>query len=137
MYRVIFKIGYVCFGLLLLGCENVETPSYADINVVNERVFIVDRDGKEWEVTHAQNHYGMQARYFQFGVGVNTIPPIMEPEFVIEGQARFPNPDAPFLVIGYEEFVEHRDARAYAVDILYYHEVVNDRIDDTAFAVGY
>lgn len=127
----------MCVSLMVVTCQNVENPSYADINIVNDGVFIVDRDGKKWDVTHAQEHYGMDAKHFQFGVGVNTIPPIMEPEFVIEGESRFPPENAPFIIIGYQEFEEHRDARAYATDILYYHEVVNDYIDDTYFAVGY
>ena len=63
-------------------------------------MLIVDDTGKEWDVTHAEENYGLKAENFQFGLGPFAITPIQDPQFVFEGEPGFPGPDETFLVIG-------------------------------------
>lgn len=71
---------------------------------------------------------------FQYGIGKDRIPSIDEPEF-----ARYGDPKLDELEINDETKVvgfEHRGiARAYPIEILNGHEVVNDNFKGTKFAV--
>ena len=60
------------------------------------------------------------------------IPAINQPKFVAVSAVDFLHDDD--IVIG---VVHHNIARAYPTRILIWHEIVNDRIDDHAFAVTY
>lgn len=60
------------------------------------------------------------------------IPALSHPKFITATDANWLKPDD--RVIGIEINGEHR---AYPIRILNYHEIVNDRIGDTAFAVTY
>lgn len=60
------------------------------------------------------------------------IPALSKPKFIITTEADWLKPDD--RVIGIEIDGERR---AYPIRILNYHEIVNDRISDTAFAITY
>lgn len=99
-----------------------------------ERIFITDRTGKRWDVTHAWEKYGLDPAKFQFGAGPFAIPPILNPQFFDSEDPDYPDPAGTFLVIGFELF---HDARAYPLLVLDNFEVANDRFLDTYVAVGY
>ncbi|GAA5315108.1 MAG: hypothetical protein AseanaTS_03120 [Candidatus Pelagadaptatus aseana] len=73
-----------------------------------------------------------QVDIFEGGPPRDGIPALDAPKFVAPADAAFLSPEDKILgvVIG-------DTARAYPVRILNWHEVVNDKIDDTAFSVTY
>jgi hypothetical protein len=100
----------------------------------NDKIFIVDRTGKRWDVTHAENNYGLKAELFQFGLGPNAIQPILNPKFVSPGDPGYPASTQTFLVIG---TALNNDPRAYSISDLTRHEVADERFDSTYVAVAY
>jgi hypothetical protein len=76
----------------------------------------------------------MKANLFQFGLGPFAIRPIQNPKFLYKDYPGYPNSDANFLVIGIS--VE-KDIRAYPIDILTQHEIVDDKFGNTHVAVAY
>jgi hypothetical protein len=99
-----------------------------------EQIFITDRTGKKWNITHAVNKYGFEKSRFQFGLGPYAIQPINEPQFVISGQQGFPSRANPMQIIG---TTINGDSRAYSLNVLHAHEIINDTFADVLVAVGY
>ena len=60
------------------------------------------------------------------------IPAIHDPKFLSAAEADFLNPEDRVLALEL-----HGEARAYPIRILDWHEIVNDQIGETAFAVTY
>ena len=60
------------------------------------------------------------------------IPALLQPKFVSAQKADYMNPGD--LIIG---VVVAGQSRAYPIKILNWHEVVNDRLDDSAFVVTF
>jgi hypothetical protein len=121
--------------LLFFSCQD-SVPTAANpppIKNSGEKILIRDRTGKEWDVTHAFNKYGFDPAGFQYGLGPNAIKPINNPQFFIPGDAGFPRPDD-FLVIG---TTINEDTRAYPINILKSHEIVNEKFAATHVAVAY
>lgn len=86
-------------------------------------VVIIDKTGYVWDVTHAMNVYGMNPEFFNFGLGIGAIPSIDNPTILEEGDPGYPSPDSTIAVFG----VSHNgENRAYSVETLRHHEVVND-----------
>jgi hypothetical protein len=99
-----------------------------------EKVFITDRTGKEWDVTHAVANYGFDTKNFQYGLGPFAITPINHPEMLSPGEPGYPAENSGEAIIGLN--IEG-DARAYPIRILSQHEVVNDRVGGKDVAVVY
>ncbi len=127
----------ILMGMLLLvwaGCTDANGPGPQDVISDNGKIFIQDRTGKRWDVTHAEQVYGLKADKFQFGLGPGAIPPILNPEFVLPGQPGYPTPGGNFLIIG----ADINDIqRAYPISVLTRHEVVDEQFDSTYVAVAY
>jgi hypothetical protein len=123
--------------LALAACESV-IPEPPTGFVVDEPEtsgkFIVDSTGKRWDVTHAFERYNMRPEEFQFGVGPNSIRPLFEPRMIRPGEPGYPPPNDQRIVIGVRLMGE---ARAYNVDDLNSHEVVNERFMGVPVAVGW
>ncbi|RMG67513.1 MAG: DUF3179 domain-containing protein [Calditrichaeota bacterium] len=127
------------FGLAaFLACSSSTSSSAAEepapVVQQEEKIFIIDRTGKQWDVTHAVKKYGMKADEFQFGLGPNAIPPINNPIFAAPGDPNYPSLNQTFLVIG---TILNDEPRAYPLFTLTSHEVVNDRFGDRFVAIGY
>ncbi len=91
-------------------------------------VFITDGNGRKWDVTHAEDIYGMQPAYFNFGIGVGAIPSVDNPRVLTEGDAEYPDEDEGLAIFG----VDHNgEQRAYSVTDLGKHEVFNDTYPGT------
>jgi len=99
-----------------------------------ERIVIVDNTGKEWDITHAVNHYDFQKSNFNFGLGPNAIQPINNPDMLAPGDDGYPDESSSRRVMGVEI---NGDARAYPVSVLSRREVVNEFIGDSHVAVAY
>jgi len=127
--------------LLVNSCTETNTkPPFESAEVIFEpdssdtnRIFIRDRTGKEWDVTHAVNKYGFDPERFQYGLGPFAIQPILEPKFLSPGDPGYDVVDNT-VVIG---AVINRSARAYPLFILGRHEIVDEKFGTTHVAVGY
>ena len=136
---MLFKTIMSMLSLILLfsvsGCD-VFNPSDETAEVITrgDKIFIKDRTGKEWDVTHAVSEYGFEADKFQFGLGPNAIRPILNPKMVSPGSAGYPGNNEDFLVIG---TTLSGDTRAYPLNVLSRHEVADEVFQDTHVAVAY
>jgi len=128
--------------LLINSCTETGTkPQFESAEVIFEpdssdsnRIFIRDRTGKEWDVTHAVNKYEFDPERFQFGAGPFAIKPILQPQFISRGDPGYDSIDENTIVIG--TFIK-RNARAYPLYILGSHEIVDENFGTTYVAVGY
>jgi len=109
---------------LIAGCSSssdTETNNTGDLN--SAPVFITDRTGRQWDVTHARNFYGMEPEYFNFGLGVGAIISADNPRIISRNDSGFPDSSNEMAIFG----VDHNEEqRAYAVSDLTSHEVFND-----------
>ncbi len=136
------QILIICITVVGISCSNapvppefkppetVENPSQSEDTTIT----ITDRTGKVWDVTHAVLKYGFKADEFQFGVGPNTIRPIIAPRFLEPNDPGYPDSSGNFLVIGANI---NGDKRAYPISVLNHHEVVDEKFGDQHVAVAY
>ncbi len=116
-------------GLLpFLSCTSIDDPGEdrATVKIVEDpsgeqKFFIVDMTGKEWDVTHAFRNYGMRPELFQNGLGPNRIPPLIQPYMASPGDRGYPAPTWIGIVIG---VTIGGESRAYTTTDLNPHEVV-------------
>ncbi len=125
--------------LFLAGCSGDSgKPPTAAADVENDgesgEIFIVDRTGKRWEVSHAKEKYGLQPENFQFGLGPHAIKPINNPVMIGPGDSGYPGDREQFLVLGTNI---GGDARAYRIGKMSRHEVANERFGEAHVAVAY
>ena len=101
-------------------------------------IYITDRHGVRFDVTHAVHRYGMRAAGFQFGIGKNTIRPIDHPNMLSPGDPGYPSEGSRWSsgpdIIGISV---DDDIRSYPVQELARHEIVNETIGHTQAAVAY
>ncbi len=122
---------------LFTGCSETVTKSQDnDVNIleVSDTIYIVDITGKKWDVTHAKNRYGMDPSLYQYGIGPFAITPVTEPVMLQSGDPGYPEFDDEGLVLGVSM---EGEVRAYPLDSLRCHEVVNDRIGNKYVAPAY
>lgn len=107
-----------------------------NVQVINEnnRIFIVDKTDKKWDVTHAVNEYGFDLGQFEFGSGPFAIQPILDPKMLNRGDPGYPGQNEEFLVLGVKI---NDEARAYPLDLLFSHEVADDRFDSLYVAAAF
>ncbi|MFQ5602739.1 MAG: hypothetical protein ACE5HS_05670 [bacterium] len=143
-------VRYLLFGFLLsqsaclqdeITLKYLQDPNPEDevtpgepVETDTTKIFIVDRTGKRWEISHAVHKYGFVPEKFEFGLGPNAIPPILEPKMLRPGQPGYPDASSTFLVLG-TSFEE--DARAYSIQKLGLNEVANEKFSDVHVAVAY
>ncbi len=140
MNRFAQAIAVISAKAIMIGaCSS--GPSSSDANLApsaiieeNKRILIVDETGKEWDVTHAKEKYGMEPSKFQFGLGPNAIRPILNPELLSPGDANYPDNHDDFLVLGTSL---NGETRAYAIDKLIDHEIADEHFGDLHVAVAY
>jgi len=97
-------------------------------------VEITDRQGHVWDISTAVYKYGFEPDEFDYGLGVNVIRPISGPDFFAPGDPGYPPDGDDFPLVGLTRVGE---ARAYPVEILSRHEIVNDFVADAHLAVSY
>lgn len=101
---------------------------------VPELIIITDQDGKDWDITHAVNEYGMHVGGWQYGLGQNTIQPILFPDRTCPGDAGHPGSDQVFIVLGVSA---NGVDRGYRIRDLLFTEVVDDIVGGAHLAVTY
>ena len=74
------------------------------------------------------------AEEFQFGLGPNAIRPILEPKHIGVDEAGYPSDDANFILLGAK--VKYW-ARAYSINVMAIHEVVDEVFGDVYVAVAF
>ncbi len=123
-------------AVMVFGCEQ-ESPNepFGGFPIIRTdgKILIEDQTGKRWDITEAVNKYGFDPEKFQFGVGPNAIPPIMNPRFYNPGETGYPG-NGNFQVIGYER---NGETRAYSLNKMVSHEVANEVFQDQQIAVAY
>tara|TARA_Y100001960_G_C14331428_1_gene660321 strand:- start:103 stop:537 length:435 start_codon:yes stop_codon:yes gene_type:complete len=96
-------------------------------------LFIHDRSGKSWDVTHALN-YNMEPAGFECGLGPFAILPILDPEMLSPDDQGYPSRNSSFRVMGTDL---NGFARAYPINVMSWHEVANEQFGETHVAVAY
>ena len=112
-------------------------PAGSSLSVSRDPVYLVDRFGDRFDITHAVAHYGMRKEWFNFGIGKNTIRPINRPSMLKPGDSGYPSTSrwgSGPRVIG-ASF--NGDTRSYPVEVLTAHEIANETIGNTQAAVAY
>jgi len=139
--KTTLKLVLISFIILFLGasCEDstIVEPLSDDVEEQEneeERIFIVDHTNKRWDITHAVKTYGFEPNKFQFGLGPNAIRPILNPEMLSPGEEGYPSDDRSFIVQGASV---NDYTRAYPLDIMSRHEVVDEQFGETYVAVAY
>ena len=126
--------------LSFLSCTSIDDPGEdkVTVKIVDEKIFIVDMTGKEWDVTRAVRHYGMKPEQFQQGLGPNAITPLIHPNMASPGDRGYPAPTWTQSVIG---VTIGGESRAYSISDLNAHEVVDETFrengKDVHVAVGW
>ena len=84
---------------------------------------ITDRMGREWDVTHARDVYGLNPDFYNFGLGAGAIASVDNPGVIKPGEVGYPSSDSQIAVF---EVNHNGEQRAYSVGALTRHEVFND-----------
>ena len=126
-------------SIFILNCEITTFSTTGDgtsppVISDGEEIFITDRTGKQWDITHAVRVYKFDSTGFQFGSGPYAIKPIQNPKMLSPGDPGYPSPQVRSQVIG---TTINGDTRAYPLDALDLHEIANDSFGDTHVAVAF
>ncbi len=117
--------------------DTVQGP--VEVEETGEKIYITDQTGKQWEISHAVNKYGMQPENWQYGLGPYWFAPLILPKMICPGEPGYPGDDffrnfSTDVVLGTE--IEG-EARAYPLAILYNHEIANEKFGNVYVAVAY
>jgi len=128
----------ICLICLAINfsCTSTDSPQITQKvdDDSTETIFIEDRTGKLWDITHAVNTWNMNPDFFRFGLGPNAIQPLNDPEFLRAGDRGFPVETGDFPIIGVNFEGEQR---AYPISIVLRFEIVNDHIGDIYYSSVY
>ena len=132
-------LALIMVGALLpfSGCADYVEPPGGPARIFHEedgRALITDVTGKTWDITHARDKYGIQPPDFQFGSGPFAIRPINDPLMWSPGESGYPATGETFRVLATRL---NGLAKAYPLDIMSRHEIVNETFGETHVAVGY
>ena len=143
-YCYLFILSVILTGVFVQSCTDtiVEIPMRTNVVVDDNNsgdttlstIIIVDATGKAWDISHAVHEYGFDPEKFDFGLGPKSIRPIQNPTLVSEGQQGYPPNDWTRIVIG---TAFNGDPRAYALEDMRVHEVVDEQFGDAYVAVAY
>jgi len=132
--RTIF-FSIILILIIVSSCEMTNSSNdEAEVVTRGSQIIIKDNTGKEWDVTHAVNEYGLVASQFQYGLGPFAIKPILNPEMLSPGDPDYPTNSNNQLVIG---TTLNKDTRAYPLNVLSRHEVADEKFGDQHVAVAY
>ncbi len=125
------------FAAVAVGVDGTReaAPDSAEARTrIPEPIYLTDRSGERWEITHAVLRYGMGEHGWGHGIGRHAILPLIDPPMSCPGDPDYLLPDNLSLVIG----VSHGgEDRAYKIGDLNDREVVDDTFGETHLAVTY
>jgi len=119
------------FFLIFLGVVLIFVSISSAAYVIKKggKTYIQDQLGERWDVTQAKT-LGFRPDRFQYGIGKNAFTPLDDSQLSDGISSKYQNP----RVIG---IADGKEARAYSVPKLRYHEIANTQINDKKVAVGY
>ena len=120
--------------LLIYSCDTLSPNDETKVVREDNKIFIVDNTNKKWDVTHAVEVYNFKAESFNHGLGPYAIRPINDPKMISPGESGYPGSNETTQIIGANLF---GDKRAYPLNVLTSHEMVNETIGGQPLAVGY
>ena len=134
--QIFFLSIFIIVLMISSGCEIFSSDEGDEATVIrrDNKIFIEDRTGKSWDVTHAASNYGFVPEDFQFGLGPFAIQPILNPQMVEQGESGYQSNNNESQVIG---TALNGDTRAYPLDVLSRHEIADENFDSTYVAVAY
>lgn len=112
---------FVVWGIFFVSLAE-DLPSSTRLNM-KEKIFITDRTGRKWDITHAIKVYNMEPEFFHFGIGVGAIPSVDRPVVVEKDNTAYPQSGSDFSVFGVNY---NGEQRAYPVKDLARHEIFNE-----------
>ncbi len=118
-------VAVVLAGLLAAGCRAEEDRAGS----FEDELLIVPREG--WR-TDFSRHAVPLIEFRRGGPGKDGIPAIDRPRFVAAAEAAWLDPEEPVI-----ELVLDGEARAYPLEILVWHEIVNDELAGRPVAVTF
>ena len=125
------------FAAVAVGADGTREadPDSAEARTrIPDPIYLTDRGGERWEITHAVLRHGLVERLWGHGIGRHAILPLIDPPMSCPGDPDYLDPDNLSLVIG----VAHGgEARAYKIGDLNDREVVDDTFGETHLAVTY
>ena len=132
-------LAWSIFLYLFSSCSEVKITSALDKLPedrieTGESLFIIDRTGKRWDITHAAEKYGFRADDFQYGLGPDAIPSIDYPDMFLPGEPGYPLANDNFTIIAARI---RSEARAYPIFVMKSHEIVNESFAGQLVAVAY
>ena len=105
--------------IFMAACSNNAEQKETEGN----SVVIEDRTGREWDVTHARDVYGLNPDFYNYGLGVGVIVSVDNLRVIQPGEEGYSSSDSQIAVFG----VNHNgEQRAYSIQALTRHEVFND-----------
>ena len=104
------------------------------LTLPTDTVILVDRTGRQWDISDGVHLYGLEPDSFNFGLGVDAFPPIMFPEILNPGDSGYPSSELTYGVLGVDIYGH---SRAYRKSTLLGNEVVNDTIGEYNVAATY
>jgi len=120
---------FLIIVILLLFNLVFSHSAEARVEKKGDKTYIVDRTGEKWDITQAVS-IGFDPRKFEFGIGRNAFEPLDESDW----QSDSDNSPSNLRIIGVARI---RDAHAYSVNRLRYHETANTFLGDEAVVAGY
>jgi len=124
---MVYKRCLILIQIIILfstfNCTSSQDSDNAEDITILEPVTIIDRAGREWDVTHAYHVYGMDPEFFNFGLGIGVINSVDEPEVLVNGDPAYPDPSWDEEIFGVDY---NGEQRAYSVTEISSHEVFNE-----------
>jgi hypothetical protein len=137
--KILNRVILCLIFLSVVSCEkttfsttrnDLSPPDYDEEN----KIYITDRTGKSWDITHAVHIFHFDPNNFEHGLGPFAIKPIIDPIMLSPGNSGYPDPKARLQVIG---TTIQEESRAYALEDLFGHEIANDVFSNTPVAIAY
>ncbi len=114
--------------------RNFASECASPLTAPTDTIILVDRNGREWDISDGVHLYGLEADSFNFGLGVDAFPPIMFPDILKPGDSGYPTANLTYGVLG---VTIDGQSRAYRKSTLRGNEVVNDTIGEYNVAATY
>ena len=114
-----------------------EGSSLSGFNVIElgGQSHIIDATGREWNVEHAEQKYGMDPARFDHGLGPFAIRPVENPLMLSPSDDDYPNTQLDFAVLGVDL---NGIVRAYPTwGYMAWVEIANERFGDAHVAVAF
>jgi hypothetical protein len=128
------SIIFILLTFVIFSCDTFAPEEDTEVVREDEKIYIVDRTNKKWDVTHAVEVYNFKAESFDHGLGPRAITPINNPEMISPGESGYPGSNETTQIIG---TTLYNSTRAYPLNVLSRHEIVNEEFAGQPVAVGY